>query len=260
MVDRRAFVTSALFAGVSVFAVPTYRAVAQTAASTRARPDFPRQDPALVQQVVAEAHRSLDAVRELVERTPELAKAAWDWGFGDWETPLGAASHTGRHEIADYLLSRGARPSLFSAAMLGQLEVVRAFVEATPGIQGVSGPHGITLLAHARAGGQNALPVVAYLETVGGADPVPAQVPIEEAELASREGRYVFGTGEDEVLDVEVRRGSLSIGRPGFSRRNLFHLGEDSFYPAGAPSVRIRLDAAGSLQLEAGGEVLRAKR
>jgi hypothetical protein len=50
-------------------------------------------------------------------------------------------------------LAHGARPSIFSAAMLGQLAVVRAFTEAAPGVQGTPGPHGITLLAHARAGG-----------------------------------------------------------------------------------------------------------
>jgi hypothetical protein len=103
--------------------------------------------------MVTVAHGNIERVRELVEAQPTLAKAAWDWGFGDWETALGAASHTGGREIAEYLIAKGARPSVFSAAMLGQLDVVKAFVAAQPGVQRILGPHSIPLLAHAKAGG-----------------------------------------------------------------------------------------------------------
>jgi hypothetical protein len=38
----------------------------------------------------------------------------------------------GNWEIAEYLLSKGARPTIFSAAMLGEMDVVKAlFVMAT---------------------------------------------------------------------------------------------------------------------------------
>src|SRR5688572_29778687 len=81
---------------------------APAAASTTPWPaSFPQQDPKRVSEVVGASHRDLDRVRALVEETPALANAAWDWGFGDWETALGAAAHTGRREIAEYLLSRG---------------------------------------------------------------------------------------------------------------------------------------------------------
>src|SRR5205809_3040717 len=132
---------------------------------------FPTQDPDLVREMVSVAHFNVKRVKELVERQPTLAGAAWDWGFGDWENALGAASHVGNREIAEYLLANGARPSIFSAAMLGQLDVVKAFVDASPGVQRIHGPHGITLLAHARAGGDKAKPVLAYLEKLGDADP-----------------------------------------------------------------------------------------
>ena len=56
---------------------------------------------------------------------------------------------SGRREIAEFLLAHGARPTVFSAAMLGQLDVVKAFVSASPGVQRTLGPHGITLMAHA---------------------------------------------------------------------------------------------------------------
>ncbi len=112
---------------------------------------FPSQPPELVREMVLVAHFNLVRVRELVEARPSLAKASWDWGFGDWESALGAASHVGNKPIAEYLISKGARPSLFSATMLGHLEVVKAFITAQPGVQRIRGPHSISLLAHARA-------------------------------------------------------------------------------------------------------------
>jgi hypothetical protein len=121
---------------------------------------LPRQDPALAKEVVGVSHGNLARLRELVERQPALARASVDWGFGDWETALGAAAHTGRREIAELLLANGAPPSLFSAAMLGQVDVVRALVAARPGVQGMLGPHGITLLAHARTGDRWRRPIV----------------------------------------------------------------------------------------------------
>ena len=72
---------------------------------------FPAQDPALVRETVGVSHRDLTRVRELVERQPALARGAIDWGFGDWEACLDAASHTGNKAIAEFLLANGARPT-----------------------------------------------------------------------------------------------------------------------------------------------------
>lgn len=200
---------------------------------------FPRQDPALAQEVVGVSHRDLARVRELVERQPALARAATDWGFGDWETALGAAAHTGRREIAEFLLANGAQPTLFSAAMLGQLAVVRAFVETVPGIQKTPGPHGIPLLAHARSGGPGAAAVVAYLESVGGADVRPATVPLTPADRDAVVGRYTFGPGPRDRFDVDVRNDMLGLERPGVPRGLIHHTGGLVFFPSGVPTVRI---------------------
>ena len=97
-------------------------------AGATVHPAFPTHDPAMVKEMVGVAHGNVARVRELLASHPALAKAGWDWGFGDWETALSAASHVGNREIAQLLLDHGARPTLFSAAMLGQLDVVRAFV------------------------------------------------------------------------------------------------------------------------------------
>jgi hypothetical protein len=200
---------------------------------------FPRQDPALAYEVVGASHGNLAKVRELVERQPALARSAVDWGFGDWETALGAAAHTGRREIAELLLANGAQPTLFSAAMLGHLDVVRAFVGSRPGTQGILGPHGITLLAHARTGGADAAAVVTYLEGVGGADVRTTTQPLAPADRDALVGRYRFGPGPRDHFDVDVDRDQLGINRPEASRRGLGHLGDLVFFPAGVPTVKI---------------------
>ena len=124
----------------------------------------PQLDPELVREFVLVAHSDLAKVQELLAREPELVNAAWDWGGGDWETGLGAAAHTGRREIAMFLLDNGARLDLFAAAMLGYVEVVRAVLAERPEMRDATGPHGIPLLAHAQQGGDAARAVVELLE------------------------------------------------------------------------------------------------
>ena len=202
---------------------------------------FPHQDPERVRRVVGASHGDLDTVRELVGKRPELAKAQWDWGFGDWESALGAASHTGRREIAELLLAHGARPTLFSAAMLGQLGVVKAFVEAFPAAVAVPGPHGIPLLAHARAGGEPAAAVVEYLEGVGGADG-PEIREMGDEERQRFVGSYAYGSAPNGRLEVTVGPRGLMIGQPEGTARGLVPVDDGVFHPAGAPSVRVRFD------------------
>jgi hypothetical protein len=129
--------------------------------------DAPAQlDPATVQAFVANAHGDLDVVRSLLAEEPALINAAWDWGGGDWETGLGAAAHMGRRDIALSLLEQGARLDLFAAAMLGDVDVVRTILTAYPAMRDKPGPHGIPLVEHARAGGDEARAVLELLETV----------------------------------------------------------------------------------------------
>ena len=124
----------------------------------------------LVRDFVANSHGDLEKVKRLLQQEPALVNAAWDWGGGDWETGLGAAAHMGRKDIARHLLDRGARIDLFAAAMLGELEIVRAALTAYPAMLDTRGPHGIPLLAHAQAGGAEAAAVVDYLLSL--AEPV----------------------------------------------------------------------------------------
>jgi hypothetical protein len=57
----------------------------------------------------------------------------------------------GRRDIAMFLIDRGAQLDLFAAAMLGELAIVKAALDARPVLARVPGPHRIPLLAHAKA-------------------------------------------------------------------------------------------------------------
>jgi hypothetical protein len=120
----------------------------------------PPIDAQLVAEFVLKAHGDLGVVKQLLEQDPAIVNAAWDWGGGDWETALGAASHVGRRDIAEYLLEHGARMDVFAAAMLGEVEIVRAMLDAQPELREARGPHGIPLVAHAEAGGEQARDVL----------------------------------------------------------------------------------------------------
>lgn len=126
----------------------------------------PRLDDDLVREFVIAGHANLEKTKELLDKQPALVNATWDWGGGDWETALGGASHVGSREIAEYLLAKGARMDVFCAAMLGRIEIVKAFLAADPGVVHLKGPHGIPLIRHAQAGKQDA--VVELLTAHGG--------------------------------------------------------------------------------------------
>jgi hypothetical protein len=203
---------------------------------------FPTQDQDLVKEMVTVAHARVARVKELVGRHQTLAKATYDWGFGDWESALGAASHVGNREIAEFLLANGARPTLFSAAMLGHLDVVKAFVAASPGVQRIKGPHSITLLRHAMAGGAQAKPVLEYLTQLGGADDRFTEKPLTAEERTSLVGWYPFGSAGSDRMEISVSSENLQISRPGHVARGLTHLGGFEFCPMGAENVRIRFE------------------
>jgi hypothetical protein len=128
--------------------------------------DTPALEAKLVQEFVGNAHGDLDRVKELLAQEPALVNATWDWGGGDFETALGAASHMGRKDIANFLLGHGARLDIFAATMLGKLEIVKATLEAYPETIKTPGPHGIPLIAHAEAGGDDAKAVLEYLQSL----------------------------------------------------------------------------------------------
>jgi hypothetical protein len=245
---RRSFFFSL---GAVPFAVAAWGQSPSLPPAMTAADAMPAQDPNLVKEIVGASHGNLARVREAVERQPALARASIDWGFGDWETCIDAAAHVGNRPIAELLLAHGARPTIFSAAMMGHLDVVKAFVAARPGIQKTYGPHGITLMAHARAGGADAAPVVEYLKGLGDADvPIPTQ-PIAAVDRDALAGKYVYGSGTRDYFTVDVQRDQLGIDRPsGPARRFLLHTGNLIFFPSGVPTVKIAFAREGGKVLQ----------
>src|SRR5262245_41057824 len=146
--------------------------------------NFPAHRADVRMELVTAQHGHLARVKELVSARPALARVSWDWGYGDWETPIDAASHVGNRPIAEYLIANGARPTIYTAAMLGQLAIVKNWVESVPGVQRNRGPHGITLLAHAKNGGSPASDVLQHLEALGDAHPPYTDPPLTAAEYA----------------------------------------------------------------------------
>lgn len=208
-------------------------------------PAFSLTDAPGTLEMVTAAHRDSQRVRALAERHPGLINASLDWGFGDWETALGAASHVGQREIAEFLLARGATPTIFSAAMLGQLDLVKAFLAASPGLQRSPGPHGLTLMSHARAGGPRAASVVSYLHELGDSDTRQPVEPLSAEDRAAILGRYVYGPNAEDHYIIDDERNQLGINRPGApARRFLFHAGNLVFYPSGAPFARLTFQKA----------------
>jgi len=126
----------------------------------------PQINRLLAQDFIIFAHSDLEMTKKLLEREPGLINASIDWGGGDWETALGGASHMGRHEIVEFLLSQGARIDIFCAAMQGQTHAVRSFLTLQPTLIDAKGPHGFGLHFHAQVGGEKAKETLDYLQSV----------------------------------------------------------------------------------------------
>jgi hypothetical protein len=127
----------------------------------------PQINRLLVQDFVIYAHSDLPMVKKLLEKQPGLLNATMDWGAGDWESGLNGAAHMGRRDIVEFLLEKGARIDIFCAAMLGQLDVVKAFLTLQPKLIDARGPHGFfNLHVHAQIGGKQSAAVLDYLQSV----------------------------------------------------------------------------------------------
>jgi hypothetical protein len=223
---------------------PTGAAGPRPVSGVDAPPPTPgfRHELERVQAVVGASHGNFERVRTLVDEQPALAKGSWDWGFGDWESALGAASHTGRREIAEYLIGHGARPTIFSAAMLGQVDIVRAFLEEEPALYRLHGPHGIPLMNHARAGGAEAERVVDYLLDRFGPEERPFGLPGTDEIDARYGGRYRFSEDPSIELVVGVRNDWLMVGAGEQPQSRVLEVAPDTFHPTGAPAVRLWFD------------------
>lgn len=169
--SRRGFLTTAVVSATGAILIGN---AAHTQAQQEKQQDKPaakqRPDPIkpeIVREFVGAAHGKFDRTKEMLAEMPSLLNATWDWGGGDFEMGIGGAGHMGNREIAEFLISKGARMDIFVAAMLGKLDIVRAMITAYPDLKNARGPHGISLLVHAQKGGADAAAVVDYFQSLG---------------------------------------------------------------------------------------------
>lgn len=261
LISRRAVVKSSVF-GLITVSIPgllfAKHADAVSVHTTKADLfyRYPSIDDEIVSEVVGASHFNLDRVKALVNKRTELARATWDWGFGDWETAIGAASHVGRRDIVEFLLSKGARPDIFTYAMLGSYESVKAMIESTPGIQSTFGPHGISLLQHAKNGLQSdnisaqqkesGEKLVHYLESLGNADVKEKNLEMSDQEKEKYLGDYKYGEDPNEGFTIRLNmRKLLSLGKIGKFGGGLYRKADNIFTYNGITSVEISFQSVG---------------
>lgn len=127
----------------------------------------PQVKPELVKEFVRVSHFDLAAVQQMLAETPQLLYSSWDLGGGDFEGGIEAASHVGDRDIALFFMAQGARPTLFTMTMLGHTEILKNMLTSYPYLINNRGPHGLSLLHHAKKGGEQAAEARAYLESLG---------------------------------------------------------------------------------------------
>jgi len=173
MIDRRNFIQRTTVAGSAVVAGALCYQDGDKKDSKKSdqkksneRKRQPRLELDIVKEFVGVSHGNFDRVKEMLKAETKLVNAVHDWGGGDFESALGAASHVGNRKIAVYLLENGARMNIFCATMLGRLDIVKPMLEAYPALVHNRGPHGIPLLKHAEYGRYEAKAVYEFIKTL----------------------------------------------------------------------------------------------
>ena len=142
--DRKRFIHQSIFLGTSALLAPNL-----IHANSNSESLFKAEE---IDEFVAAAHRDADKTKMMVDKNPLILNCASQIARGDFETAIGGASHMGRRDIADVLVERGARLDIFNLTFLGYTAVVQELIEAFTHYLKAYGPHGFTLLHHAKVG------------------------------------------------------------------------------------------------------------
>lgn len=125
----------------------------------------------LVKEFVVAGHGAkegdLAKVQSMIADYPNIIFSKYDWGNGDFEAGIEGAGHLGNKELAEYLINAGSRVSLFVLCMLGKTGLVKPVLEQYPKQIFAKGPHGFTMLHHAKMGGHEGEELYAYLQEKG---------------------------------------------------------------------------------------------
>ena len=135
--------------------------------STNDQQEPPPLPISLVKEFVIAGHGDFPKVKSMMMDNPNLMYCKFDWGNGDYEAAIEGAGHVGNKEIANYLLDSGSRVTIYILTMLGKTELVKPILETYPSLISAKGPHGFTLLHHAKVGGEDSKELFAYLQEKG---------------------------------------------------------------------------------------------
>ena len=140
--NRKTFLKNGLLLGGTLSVTPLFGAI-----NSESLFDFLE-----IQEFVSAAHKDLEATKNIIEAKPLLLNCVNQVKRGDFETAMGGACHMGRKDIADLLLSKGARLDIFNLVFLGYHDLAKQLIKDFPHLLHAPGPHGFTLLHHAKVG------------------------------------------------------------------------------------------------------------
>ena len=143
----------------------TSRALADTTQPAQQEPAPYSRD--LVKEFVIAGHGNFVKTQSMLQDHPNLIFSKFDWGNGDFEAAIEGAGHVGNKEIAEFLIDAGSRVTLYVLTMLGRTDLVKPVLEAYPKLIFAYGPHGFTLLHHAKVGGEAGKELYSYLQDRG---------------------------------------------------------------------------------------------
>ena len=161
---RKTFIKNSIGGLVLAGVAPAF-AISQIQQNSQTQEEPRPIDIKLVKDFVSAGHKNLPLVKEMLHEYLNLIYARYDWGSSDFEEAIEGAGHLGNKEIANYLISQGARVNLFVLTMLGKTDLVKPTLEAYPELVFAKGPHGFTLLHHAKVG--EAWDLMDYLKDKG---------------------------------------------------------------------------------------------
>ena len=206
--NRESFLKHTLVASGVTFSAPFIRTQPVEADTGRGPGKGPCSDLRKVYEFVQAAHLDLPKVKAMLATDSSLIHARWDWGDGDWESGLEGAAHMGARDIVRYLLANGVRCDVFSAAMLGHTETVKAMIDLESATVDSHGPHGINLMFYVGYGGQTAM-----------ADAVLQHIP-DRGPHCNRAIHTATLSNHVELVGWLNDNGATDINTPNFLREN----------------------------------------
>jgi hypothetical protein len=164
--NRKSFLRTA---GVGVaLTLAGNKLIGQNVVTQNAVQDGPPPLPtSLVKEFVIAGHGNFTKVQAMLLENPNLIYSKFDWGNGDFEAAIEGAGHVGNKEIANYLIQAGSRVTIYVLTTLGKTDLVKPILETYPSLITAKGPHGFTLLHHAKVGGKDAEELYTYLQEKG---------------------------------------------------------------------------------------------